>query len=195
MRRLALVHALLLTLTACGNVYLATAPDPALERLTCPQQGVKVTSTLVLLAQAVPTASALPCVRSAPARWRLDDFDARDGIGHLSVTYGDEDDVNLVVDVVHRCDLEHATESPSDQPGMRRYDYVVYDTTQFSLDRYYVYRDACTAFHYTAGLGADAHEFAGEIIGALGFVERTVLDRHVRESTNGRLKLDPEPAP
>jgi hypothetical protein len=194
MRRLALVQVLLLTLTGCGNVYLAAAPDPGLERLACPRPGVRVSSTLVLLAQAVPTASALPCMRSAPARWQLDDFDARDGRAHLSVTYGDEDDLNLIVDVVQRCNVEQATESPSDQPGMRRYDHVVHDTTQFALDRYYVYPDACTAFHFT-GLGEDAQEFVGDIMKAFGFVDRTVLDRHVRQSTNGRLQLDPEPAP
>jgi len=194
MRRLALVQVLLLTLTGCGNVYLATAPDPALERLTCPRPDVKVSSTLVLLAQAVPTASALPCVRSAPARWRLDDFDARNGRAHLSVTYGDEDDVNLVVDVVHRCRMDDATESTTDQPGMRRYDHLVHDANQYAMDRYYVYPDACTAFHFTS-LGEDGYEFVGDIVKAFGFVRREALDRHVRESTDGRLKLDPEPAP
>jgi len=192
-KRLFAAVLLLLTLPGCGNIYLTAATDPAVRRLSCPGDGDRVTSTLMLLAQAVPEASVVPCMRSTPPRWRLDDFYARDGIGHFAVTFGDEEDLRITVDLVHRCRLDHVIEAPSDQPGTKRYDHVVSDGPQYVLDRYYVDQHACTALHFS-GQGPEAATFARGIVPAIGFIRRATLDKRLRESTDGRVHLDPEPA-
>ena len=192
MKRLTTLLPLTLVLAGCGSEYINVTPEVDYRPLQCVEQEGRVSGMLVLLAQSVPTASAVPCVHSTPVDWTIHEFNARDSRARLGLSYGQAQEETFVIDVVGRCELGSATESPSDQPGMRRYDRVAQGNAQYAMDRYYVEPDACTAFHYLGG-GAHAAEHATEIASTFGFIQRDALDRQVRQFTDGRLHLDPEP--
>ncbi|HET8789203.1 MAG TPA: hypothetical protein VFO47_10700, partial [Actinomycetes bacterium] len=77
MRRLALLALACLLLAGCvrpGGADFAQAREPA-----CRYQGRQGTALVVLMAQAVPSASQLPCVELLPAGWSVSDIFVRNG--------------------------------------------------------------------------------------------------------------------
>ena len=92
---------------------------------TCTYQGRQGTALVVLMAQAVPTASQLPCVELKPPGWTVSDVFVRNGRGRFAL---DSDRVGTrAVEVVLEqfCDIGQATRVPSDHAGTRRYQEVI----------------------------------------------------------------------
>src|SRR6266508_6795853 len=83
----AAVLALALPLTGCGSeVYIGVGPDPSSGPMLCEQTG-RPRGMQVLMAQSVPTASAVPCLRTEPQNWTLGEFDFRNGHSKLVFSY------------------------------------------------------------------------------------------------------------
>jgi hypothetical protein len=183
--------AVVLATGGCGAVYIgARGPDPAARPMQCTQPRGGVSGMHILLAQAVPTASAVPCLRGAVENWIVETFEVRDGRATIRFTYRFGDDETATVEMARSCDTRGAAEVSSEQPGMRRYDREVRRGDVYASERYYVYEEACTWLRFNlTGRGADLR--GAELSGALGFVSRESLDRGIRETTDGRLRLDP----
>jgi hypothetical protein len=144
----------------------------------------------VLLAQSVPSASAVPCLTDDVPDWLVTVFDVGDGRARIEFTdmYGRDDDT-AVVELAAECDVGDAREVTSRFDGIRRYDRQVDRANGYADRTWYVYPGACVALRFNLA-GAGAVLRGGEIAGALGFVSRADIDRQVRAASDGHLRLD-----
>ena len=91
---------------------------------TCTYQA-RGTALVVLMAQAVPTASQLPCVELKPPGWTVSDVFVRNGRARFTLD-SDRVGVGAVTVVLEQfCDIGRSTRVPSDHPGTRRYQEVI----------------------------------------------------------------------
>ena len=192
MRRLAAVVLTALALGGCGsNVYIGSGDgDPAVTEFECDQRGGP-SGMLVLLAQSVPEASAVPCVRADPGRWVMAEFTVRDGSAVVGFAYQYGGPDRVTIEMKPRCDVGAYREVSSLHPGTRRYNRYAVRNGRYANEIYFTYAGACTSLRFD--LEATGAELRGaEFTGTLGFVTRAELDRQIRAATDGRLTLDPE---
>ena len=187
--RTALVAVAALLLAGCAEL------DDPTARVRCDPRPGEVNHSLVLMAQSVPTAPALPCVRAAPADWTMSDFSARSGRSRFSLSYvlhGAEMERGVTVELTRRCNTGGAKEVTTEQPLMRRYDREVRGGSRYADERFLVTAGSCVRYRFDLR-GTGAEQQATEIWSALGFVGRDVLRAQIREHSDGRLDLDPAP--
>lgn len=187
MRKLAATAAcgLLFATTGC----VSTGSIGALPECTPPPG--RVSSGAVLMAQSVPSAAAVPCLRFLPVGWRFDDLEARDGEARFWLDSDRDGNRALTVDLSAVCDVVGATQIPSDDPDILRYERVTDLRSGYRGMRYHVYAGGCTTYIFDLH-GPTRAEPVAAITQALAFVSREELRLQVRDYTDGRLKLDPE---
>lgn len=163
--------------TSCGTVTNRTAP-------TCVQRGA---DTLILMAQAVPSAEQVPCIAGYPAGWHFASMDVgrdradfvldsdRAGISAVRVTLREE------------CDLEGATEIPSDEPNTRRFERILSVVNGFRAERTYQFEGGCATYRFNFQQRGQA--LVNEVSVALGFISRERLAEEVRARSGGHLSL------
>jgi hypothetical protein len=178
-RRLALVvaTALLAAGAGCGRVQSEAAP-------TCVPKGA---DTLVLLAQAVPRATKIPCIASYPAGWHYASMSVRNGQARFTL---DSDRAGISAVKVHlqaSCDLTGATEIPSDEPGTRRFERIISVVDDFKAVRSYSFTGGCIT--YSFDFGRQGRALVNEVSVAIGFIDRAAVDALVRERSGGDLHL------
>ncbi|HEY0125724.1 MAG TPA: hypothetical protein VGB58_01155, partial [Blastococcus sp.] len=79
---------------------------------------------VVLMAQAVPTASWVPCLEGMPLGWHFSDMDVDRGSARFWLD-SDRDGVHAIeIRLTRACSTLGATEIPSDRPEMRRLERV-----------------------------------------------------------------------
>ena len=76
---------------------------------------------LWLQAQAVPSASQVPCVRSLPVGWTLAEVAVNDGRSVLTLNHDRAGDAALVARLTASCNPTGAAEGPSATAGVRHY--------------------------------------------------------------------------
>jgi hypothetical protein len=158
--------------------------------LPCTPSGDRLDKRMILMAQSVPTASAVPCVRTELDDWFLDDIDSWDGRTNIEFSRL-IDQVALQIDLTRTCDRGAATETATDQPGTRRFDERIRTGGSYRDRRFYLLPGACLAYQFQlTGTGTEAA--AEEISRAIGLVSRDQLADQVRRYSGGRLLLDPE---
>jgi hypothetical protein len=163
--------------------------DPV-DILPCTPSNHELDKRMVLMAQSVPTASAVPCMRAKLDDWFLDDLDSWDGRTRILFSRL-IDEFALTIELTPTCDPGAATETATDQPGTQRFDQRIRTGSSYRDRRFYLLPGACVMYEFKlTGTGAEAA--AGEISRALGFVSRDQLADQVRGYSGGRLQLDPE---
>lgn len=146
---------------------------------------------VILMAQSVPTASWVPCLRRAlPPGWDFGGLKARDGIAQFSLTSGNDQEQVIQVRLQPSCDTRGSTEIHSDRDGMQRFERVTQTTPGFVGRRYYVFEGGCITFGFTLGPDnrGEPLALAGQVVGA---VTRADLSEQVHDESDGRLSLDP----
>src|SRR5882672_5705762 len=98
-----------------ANDYQHTAP------LNIVSLGCHEPEPLWLLAQSVPSASLVPCVRALPAGWAVATAKARNGLSEFTLAH-DPDSQAMTVRLTAACTTSGATRRPADQPRARRYE-------------------------------------------------------------------------
>jgi hypothetical protein len=192
-RRLLVAAVACLLLAGCvqpGATEFSQAREPA-----CRYQGRQGTALVVLMAQAVPSASQLPCVELLPAGWRVSDVFVRNGRVRFSL---DSDRVgSQAVRVVLQqfCALgpsDRVTRVPSDHPGTRRYQEVISidPGKRYQGAVYYLFPGGCVTYRLDFRSDEQARPL-GEVSLALGFVTRDALRQTLADFTGGRVPLDP----
>ena len=182
-------------LMAVAAAVLAAGCSPAisdpLRVLPCTPSENRLDKRMVLMAQSVPTASVVPCLRAELDDWFLDDVDSWDG--HTNIEFSRLiDQVALEIDLTPTCDRGAASETATDQPGTRRFDERIRTGSSYLDRRFYLLPGACMAYRFAlTGTGTEAA--AEEISRAIGLVGRDQLADQVRRYSRGRLRLDPEP--
>jgi hypothetical protein len=161
----------------------------------CRYQGRQGTALMILMAQAVPTASQLPCVELLPAGWSVSDVFVRNGRVRFSL---DSDRVGPhAVQVVLQqfCALGTVTRVPSDHPGTRRYQEVISIESgrRYQGAVHYLFPGGCVTYRLDFRSDEQARPL-GEVLLALGFVPRDALRQTLDDFTGGDLPLDPPAA-
>lgn len=192
MRRLLVALAVCLAASGCvqpTSTGFSQAREPA-----CRYQGRQGTALLVLMAQAVPTASQLPCVDLLPAGWRVSDIFVRNGRVRFSLD-SDRVGTRAVQVVLERfCTFGRVTRVPTDHSGTRRYQQVISiePGRRYQGNIYYLFVGGCVTYRLDFR-GAEQARPLTEVSLALGFVSRDTLRRTISDFTDGKVPLDPPP--
>jgi hypothetical protein len=190
-RRLALLTLACLLLAGCARPVVSEFTQA--RQPFCESGDDPGTPFLVLMAQAVPSASQLPCVDLLPAGWSVSNAFVRDGRARFAL---DSDRVGMhAVQVVleRTCQFEghKVTRVPSDEPGMRRFEQIgeVRPGVGFTGTRFYVFKGGCVSYRFQFNSEERAGPI-GEVTLALSFISRDALGTLIQESTDGRAQLD-----
>ena len=165
MRRLAAAAALLALIgTGCassqGSLPGCSSPDD---------------SVFALMAQSVPSATKLPCLKELPVGWMLSATEIQDGRTQLWLDSTIAGVHAVEVDLQASCDVGDAVEVPSapDEVGMRPY--VLADLPPaFSGARYLLFDGGCVIYRYRFS-GNAPPTLALEAEEALSFLPRTTV--------------------
>jgi hypothetical protein len=155
----------------------------------CAPPGSSAEGGMVLMAQSVPSARWLPCVRQLPPGWGFASFLPKNGQTELGFDSDRDGAGALTIVLQPSCDVTGATQVPSEQPEMRRYERVTRVTSGFGGERYYVFTGGCVTYRFDLRGNTRAEPVAA-VSEALGFLSRDAVARRVRDSSDGRLELD-----
>jgi hypothetical protein len=153
-----------------------------------------VSSALLLVAQSVPTASRLSCVRALAVGWTFQRLDARSDRARFFLDSDREGSHAVTVTVARSCDVTGAAEVTSDQPGTHRFERGGAATSRFRADRYYVYDGGCATYHLNLKNKTGAEPMQA-VSNMLQLVDRDLLRRYVHHYSDGRFELDAQHRP
>jgi hypothetical protein len=178
----------LLALLAAGCV--DTGPVDIGQQPTCASPAGTVRRGVLIMAQAVPDAQWLPCIRATPPGWSFAEIRPRDG--QVSLFFNSDRDGVHALTVLLRpsCDLTGATEVPSEQPEMRRFERVTRVSSGYGGERHYTFAGGCVTYRFDLR-GSTRAEPVAAAAESLAFLSRRNLDQMVRQVSDGRLRLDP----
>jgi tRNA A-37 threonylcarbamoyl transferase component Bud32/membrane-associated phospholipid phosphatase len=145
---------------------------------------------LWLMAQAVPSASLVPCVQLVPVGWTLADVKVQDGRARISFDTDRAGAAAVMVELTASCDLTGATEVTSEQSGARRYLRVDPNSTEFSATRAYTFPGGCITQRFRSA-GPSALRLSDTASTEFGFITRDELRQALSQRSSGRLTLDP----
>jgi hypothetical protein len=188
--RAARVVPLLLALTAGGLTGCASDTTATIEVPTC-AEGEEPTNGVILMAQSVPTASWVPCLRTAlPLGWGFHHLDARNELARFWLDSDRDGDKAIEVRLAESCDTAGTTEILSDREDMSRFERVTQTTPRYEGKRYYVFEGGCITFIFqlTGDTRGEALALATQ---SVGVISRANLQEQVQDESNGRLTLDP----
>jgi tRNA A-37 threonylcarbamoyl transferase component Bud32 len=142
---------------------------------TCEAQSVTV-----LMAQSVPTATAVPCIAALPAGWSFDRAAARNGQARFWLNSDRAGDEAVLVTLTRSCDISSAQRVSTDEPGAERFDGDAAAGGGSGSDRFYRLPGACVTYDYSVPASTDPEHIAS-VESALGFLARADLAAYVQE--------------
>ena len=109
---------------------------------------------LAVVAQSVPSASYVPCIRALPPGWDTSGFDpTQDGTGFL--LNSDRSPGRPVTDrLAATCDVRGASPSPSRAPGVLTYTRLDSISPRFAGTLYDVFPGGCVSYQFDFGSGS-----------------------------------------
>jgi len=179
-RRVALAAGLVVSLVvAAGVTVFLLTPTRDLEipfSPTCKAQTVSV-----LMAQAVPTATAVPCVAALPAGLSFAGATARNGEARFWLNSDRAGDRAVTVTLAGSCDTSSARPVSTDEAGTERFDDdAAASSGRSGPDRFYRLPGGCVTYDYSVPARTDP-ELTAAADGALGFLARDDLVAYVHE--------------
>jgi hypothetical protein len=136
--------------------------------------------SMILAAQAVPSAALVPCVSELPSGWRIGGADIASG---RSVFWLDSDQAGpraVTITLSAACDVSGTRPSPSDRPGTRRFDGPPTVGARFTGLRVYTFPGGCASYRFDFAPGASPL-LATAVGGAVAFMPRATLVTYVRD--------------
>ncbi|MGH9278384.1 MAG: hypothetical protein ACRD12_09820, partial [Acidimicrobiales bacterium] len=136
--------------------------------------------TMILMAQAVPSAALVPCVAGLPSGWSFGHADIEDGRARFTLNSDRSGTAAVTVTLASRCEVAGLPQISTDEPGTERFEPRA-TTAQAPLVRSYVYPGGCTTYRFSAKAASTPDEvFFGER--ALAFTPRVdLVDRVERD--------------
>jgi len=178
-RRVALAVAVLFALLAAVSISVSAFKPAGNLGSYAPTCGTG--HSMILSAQAVPSAAMLPCIAALPSGWTV----GGTGIGNGHVQFWlDSDQAGpqaVTITLTATCDTSGAVRIPSDQPGARRFEHPLSLAPRFTLTRFYTFAGGCVTYQFSFVEGA-ARSLAIPIDTAIAFESRSVLVDHVRRT-------------
>jgi hypothetical protein len=140
--------------------------------------------SIILTAQAVPSAALVPCLAALPAGWVVE-HSAAIASGHAAF-WLDSDQAGtgtraLAVTLSATCDIADARQVRSDQPGTRRFDRSLSRPPQFAELRLYIFPGGCVSYRFYFDPAAYPL-LAADATRAVGFMPRATLVDHVKNT-------------
>jgi hypothetical protein len=162
---LALVLAGVAVLPACGAGAREDVPF-------CLEQS-KNDGLLILFAQAVPTATFVPCLSGLPAGWSFAGEDARSGRASFWLDSDRAGPSALIVTLTRSCDVRGAVLVPSapDEAGLQRYERPSSLPPHYVATRFYVFPGGCVTYRFSFARGS-SFGLAIEVSDAIEFFSR-----------------------
>jgi membrane-associated phospholipid phosphatase len=181
-RRIALAAAML-GVIAAAVVETGNAFFPAAENLGAAPPSCGTGHSMILTAQAVPSAAMLPCIAALPSGWSIGGADISSGKSILRLDSDRAGQGAITVTLTATCDTSGAQQIPSNQPGMRRFEHPLSLVPQFTGLRFYTFPGGCVTYRFSFARGASP-ALAGAADSALSFQPRSALVHFIR-STEG----------
>jgi hypothetical protein len=179
-RRIALAAAMLAFITAAvfegGNAFL-----PAAQNLGARAPSCGTGHSMILSAQAVPSAAMLPCIAALPAGWSIGGADIASGKSSFWLDSDRAGARAATIILAAACDTTGARQIPSDQPGTQRFERPLSLVPQFSGVRFYTFPGGCVTYQFRFAPGASP-VLAGTATTAIAFVPRSRLVSYVRQT-------------
>ncbi len=179
-RRVALAAAMLAVITvAVGETW--NTFWPAAKNLGAYAPSCGTGHSMILSAQAVPTAALLPCIAALPAGWSIGGTDIASGRASFWLDSDRAGPRAVTVTLTATCDTSGAQQIPSDQPGVRQYERPLSLVPQFSDVRYYTFPGGCVTYQFLFAPGA-APVLAAAVDTTVGLTARSALVGYVRRT-------------
>jgi tRNA A-37 threonylcarbamoyl transferase component Bud32 len=182
----ALVVVVILNPTWIFNNKAATQTPLDIDNLSCTNL-----EPLWLMAQSVPSASLVPCVRSRPVGWELAEVAVNNGRSLITLNHDRAGDAALIARLTASCDPSGAVEGPTATTGVRHFQRTEASAGgEFTATWYEQFPGGCvtTRLHLTTDPNG---EFAAQAPEVLGFTTRDALRDALDRRSGGRLQLDP----
>ena len=136
--------------------------------------------SMILAAQAVPSAALVPCVAALPSGWQVGGADIASGHARFWLDSDQAGMQAVTITLSATCDISGARQIPSDQPGTRRFERPLSLRPQFAELRFYTFPGGCATYQFSFARGASPL-LAVPVDGAVGFMPRARLVDHVQE--------------
>jgi tRNA A-37 threonylcarbamoyl transferase component Bud32/membrane-associated phospholipid phosphatase len=137
--------------------------------------------SMILSAQAVPSAALLPCIAALPPGWSIGGADISSGKVRLWLDSDRAGTGAITVTLAAACDTSGARQILSDQPGTRRFEHPQSLAPQFSGLRFYTFPGGCITYRFSFTPGASP-VLAGATGSAISFQPRATLVDFVRRT-------------
>jgi hypothetical protein len=163
-----------------GTYNLFTPADlPLGDEPTCGTDEV-----MILMAQAVPAASAVPCIDGLPAGWVVGGATVRNADAHFWIDSDrvGERAVDVTLAPAARCTGDIGNEVPSEVPGMRRFEQREQQSPLLRHTRTYLSDGACVTYRFAFDGEVTASAMSALDL-ALGFQPRSELVAEVDRTT------------
>ena len=179
-RRVALAVAMVAIITAAvaetGNAFF-----PAARNLGAYAPACGTGHSMILSAQAVPSAAQLPCIAALPAGWTIGGADIASGKASFWLDSDRAGPAAITVTLTATCDTSGAQQIPSDQPGMRRFERPLSLVPAYSGVRYYTFPGGCVTYRFAFAPGASP-ALATTVDSAVALMPRSELVAYVRRA-------------
>jgi tRNA A-37 threonylcarbamoyl transferase component Bud32 len=192
-RRMGLWAAILalVVVVALNTRFFFSTEKPVESPLGVNDVGCSDLEPLWLMAQSVPSASLVPCVRFLPVGWSVAEVAVNDGRSVLTLDHDRAGSQALVVRLTAACDPAGAVEGPSATVGVRHHQRIESRAGGEFLGTWYdQFPGGCVTsrLHLTTDPNG---EFAAQAPHVLGFTTRDALRQALSQRSDGRLQLDP----
>ena len=192
-RRVTLAAAMLALFAVPAVFGVVLLPAPSNPAAHAPDCGTG--HTMILAAQAVPSAAFLPCIAALPPGWTAAGAEIASGqasfvldSGSIAVPGGVQFVLGpsgqletATITLTATCDLAGARQIPSGQPGMRRFERPPSLVPGYSDVRYDVFPGGCVTYRFVLAPGASP-VLATTVGSAVAFIPRSELAGYVRRT-------------
>ncbi len=137
--------------------------------------------SMILAAQAVPSAAMVPCVAGLPSGWQVGGADIASGHARFWLNSDQAGDQAVTITLSPACDTSGARQILSDQPGTQRFERPLSLRPQFTALRFYTFSGGCATYRFNFAPGKSPL-LAIPVDGAVGFVSRARLVGHIRNT-------------
>jgi len=135
--------------------------------------------SMILAAQAVPSAAQVPCISALPSGWRIGGADIGSGRARFWLDSDQAGPRAVTITLSAACDVSGARPAPSDQPGTRRFDGPATGGSRFAGLRFYTFPGGCATYQFDFAPGASPLLAIG-VHSAVAFMPRATLVDYVR---------------
>ncbi|MFL6128385.1 MAG: phosphatase PAP2 family protein [Mycobacteriales bacterium] len=180
-QRVALAAGLFVSLVLLvGFTYSLLTPFRGVDVPDVPGCGPR--SVTVLMAQAVPDATELPCVAAVPTGWTFGGTSVHDGRARFWLNAERPGDPVVAVTLTGSCDTSSARPVSSDEAGTQRFDDDAGADPGARPTRFYRFPGGCVSYELSPA-SRDDPQVGTQIEAALGFLGREQVVTYVQEQS------------